>query len=112
MNFLENISNKKIEVLQNAHSIAHDIANKTLKEDDAFKNKPFDWLSGMEYIGNFEKVAIEMGKINKKHMELSFDVTIPLKEAKALAEKSEEEIVTFFIDIYANAVKNAIEYYE
>lgn len=112
MNFLENINNRKVDKLQSARTIVHDIVNKRLKEEDSFSNMPFEWLSGMEYYGNFPNVIVELKRLNKKHKELGFEIVVPMKEIKELAEKEESEIVQFYLHLFNSAIELALKKYQ
>lgn len=112
MNFLENINNKKVAKLQSARTIVHDIVNEKLKEEESFSNMPFEWLSGMEYYGNFPTVAVELKRLNKKHKELGFEIIVPMKDAKELAEKEENEIVQFYLNLFNSAIDLALKKYQ
>ena len=90
----------------------HDIVNEKLKEERSFFNMPFEWLSGMEYYGNFPTVAVELKRLSKKYKELRFEITVPMKDAKELAEKEENEIVQFYLNLFNSAIDVALKKYQ
>ena len=110
--FLEKIDNEKVEKLQSARAIVHNIANKRLKEEDVFVSMPFECLSGIEYYGDFNDVSIKLKRLIKKDKVLVFDILIPMDIIIDMVELEEEKIIQFYLDLFNSAINLAIEKYQ
>lgn len=110
--FLEKIDNEKVEKLQSARVIVHNIANKRLKEEDIFVSMPFECLSGIEYYGDFNDVSIKLKRVIKKDKVLVFDILVPMDIIIDMVELEEEKIIQFYLDLFNSAINLAIEKYQ
>lgn len=73
-----------------------DAIDKQLKENNSFENKPFLWLGIVEKYGDYEKIDITIGKIDKRYGDLEINIFIPKNVIEDIFLESDEEIFNFY----------------
>lgn len=73
-----------------------DAIDKQLKENNSFKSKPFLWLGIVEKYGDYEKIDITIGKIDKRYGDLEINIFIPKNVIEDIFLESDEEIFNFY----------------
>lgn len=102
------INNRVEDRLVNIKCSVVDMLDKQLKEKNFIKDKPFLWLGVIEHYGDYEKIEISIGKIDKKYGDLEVNIFVPKNVIKDISLKSDKEIFDFYLNEFEKIITRSV----